>query len=1030
MWIADLSIRRPVMTIMFVGALVLLGAISLPRINMSLFPHVDIPIVTVETTLDGASPATIETEVTDRLEEELFAIGGLDSLRSVSADGYSQIILEFELEEDVNLKSQEVRDKAARALPFLPEGTKQPLVTILDPDSEPIVSIILSGPLPPGELTKVAKNTVKERLQRVPGVGSVQLVGGREREVRVWLNASRMRGYGISVDEISSAIRREHVDIAGGRLEYQGGSSEFTVKTLGEVMSLEELKNITISRSDLSLVRLRDVARVEDGLEDERSYAELNRITGISLEIRKQSGANTVNVARAVSKELEKIQTELPSDISLTPVRDNSRFIESTVRDVSFDIILGIVLVVVVTLFFLLDIRATIIVATAIPTALIPTFFVLYVLDFSLNMMSLIAISLCVGLLVDDALVVLESIYKEIEEGQEPAAAASNGTRKVASAVVASTFAVMAVFLPISFTQGLIGVFMYQYGVTVAVAVGISLIVSLTLTPMLCSRLLKRSIKKSSVFHVVETAHSNLEARYAAAVQAALSARWLVLIVAAMAVAAGVYYAGKVPLSFTAKTDRSEFLATVELPLGTGVAESKRLASELSATIKEFEHVQLVLAVIGSGAQVKTNEIGFYVGLTPKQERSIHQNVIMDEVRIGLTKAVPQAKHVTMTQVPWISGGGFFGSDIDMALSGPDLDKLQLYAERITQAMQESGKFRDIKSSYESGKPEIQVSIDRDRAATLGIPVHSIASAISATMGGKDVASYEEHGDRYDIRLRYDKEYRDHIGTFDLIQFRSSDGSLVDFRSIADVSITDGPVQIDRYNRARKISVSGNAPAGIATGELLEEMDKILANMDLEPAYHTTYLGASEQVREIANSLLFAFMLALLILYMILASQFESFVQPIAIMLTAPLSFVGAFTFLALTNSELSATTQIAMVALMGLVMKNGILLVDQANQSMSRGLAAKEAMIESAQLRLRPVLMTAFTTIFGMIPTALATSDGAELRTSTGIIVIGGLGSSTLLTLFVVPVVYTLIADAKAGLNHLHTHFQLGRNK
>ena len=1018
MWIADLSIRRPVMTVMFVGALVLLGAISMPRVNMSLFPHVDIPIVTVETTLEGASPATMESEVTDRLEEELFAIAGLDSLRSASADGYSQIILEFELETDVNLKAQEVRDKAARAFPFLPEGTKQPLITILDPDSEPIVSIIMSGPLPTGELTKLSKSTVKERLQRVPGVGSVQLVGDREREVRVWLNASRMRGYGTTVDDISAAIRREHVDIAGGRLEYQNGNSEFTVKTLGEVTSIEELKDIAIFRVNQALVRLRDVARLEDGLEDERSYAELDGINGISLEIRKQSGANTVNVARAIRAELEKIRDEIRSDISLTPVRDNSRFIESTVRDVSFDIILGVVLVVAVTLFFLLSIRATIIVATAIPTALIATFFAFYVLDFSINMMSLIAISLCVGLLVDDAVVVLESIYREIEEGQEPAVAASVGTGKVAMAVVASTFAVMAVFLPISFTDGLIGVFMYQYGVTVAVAVGISLIISLTLTPMLCSRLLQRSTTKSSAVHALERAHSRLESSYVSLVRAALSARWLVLIFAGIAVAIGVHYAGKVPLSFTSKADRSEFIAAVELPLGTGIAESKRVASRLSARVKEFEHVQLVFAVIGSGAQTKTNEISFYVGLTPKQERNIHQNLIMDEIRLALTKAAPQAQHITMAQVPWISGGGFFGADLDLALSGPDLDKLQRYSEHIMQARQASGLFRDVKSSYESGKPEIQVSINRDRAAKLGISVHNIASAVGTTMGGKDIASFQEHGDRYDVRLRFDQEYRDHIGTFDLIQLRSSDDSLVDFRSVADVAIKDGPVQIDRYNRARKISVSGNAPAGTAAGELLVAMDRILTDMEFEPGYEATYLGTSEQVREVANSLLFAFMLALLILYMILASQFESFAQPVAIMLTAPLSFVGAFTLLALTNSELSATTQIAMVALMGLVMKNGILLVDQANQSMSRGLAAKDAMIESAKLRLRPVLMTAFSTIFGMIPIALATSDGAELRTSTGIIVIGGLGSSTLLTLFVVPVVFTLIVDSKIRLN------------
>lgn len=1015
MWIADLCIRRPVLTLMIIGALVLLGAISVPRISMSLFPHVDIPIVTVETTLDGASPTTMETEVTDRLEEELIAISGLDSLRSISADGYSQIILEFELEEDASLKAQDVRDKVSRILPLLPADTNQPLVTILDPDSEPIVSIIVSGPLPIGELTSLAKNFVKERLQRVSGVGSVQLVGGREREIRIWLNAPSMRGYGITVDDVTSAIRREHVDIAGGRLEYQGGTSEFTIKTLGEVSNLKELKDITIGRSEQGLIRLRDVARIEDGLQDERSFAELNGSNGISLEIRKQTGKNTVNVARAITSELLTIQSELPQGIALTPVRDNSRFIESTVRDVAIDIVLGVVLVVIVTLIFLLDLRATFIVATAIPTAIIATFFAFYILDFSINLMSLIAISLCVGLLVDDAVVVLESIYQEIESGRSARQAASLGTKKVATAVIAATLSVMAVFLPISFTAGLIGIFMYQYGVTVAVAVAISLLVSLTLTPMLSSRMLRKAENHNLVSKRINSGFAKLEALYVSSVEKALRRRWMVLLIAVVAIFAGVHFAGKVPLSFTSKSDRSEFLATIELPLGTGITETKRVASSINRGLNDFEHIDLVFTVVGSGAQSKTNEISFYFGLTPKQQRSVHQIAIMDEIRAHLKKVVPQAKHIAMAQVPWISGGGFFGTDVDLALSGPDLEQLQIYSDEITQAMSAAGLFRDIKSSFESGKPEVQVTIDRDRAAILGIRVADIARAVGATMGGVDVASYEEHGDRYDIRVRYDSSYRDRLDSFGLIQLRGSDGSLVDFYNVASVSIDSGPVQIDRYNRARKISISANAPAGVATGTLLEKTDEIIAALDLQSGYGTAYLGASEQVREIASSLLFAFLLALVILYMILASQFESFSQPIAIMLTAPLSFVGAFTLLALTNSELSATTQIAMVALMGLVMKNGILLVDQANQSMIAGLNAQQAMAEAARLRLRPVLMTAVSTIFGMIPIALATSDGAELRNSTGIIVIGGLGSSTLLTLFVVPVVYTLLEDAKS---------------
>ncbi|MFK7730202.1 MAG: efflux RND transporter permease subunit [Pseudomonadales bacterium] len=1014
MWIADLCIRRPVLAIMMVGALMGLGFISMGRISIDLFPNVEVPIVTVETVLDGASPGTMETEVTDTLEEEFISIAGVKSLRSVSSDGFSQIIIEFEMAEDPNFKAQEVRDKISQIMPELPDTVKQPVVTMLDSESEPIIAVIVSGPRPAGELTAFAKDVIKERLQRISGVGGVKLVGGREREVRIWLKAPQMRGFGITTNDVVSAVQREHADIPGGRLDSRGGQSELIIKTMGEVVSLREMGEIVITRNGKATVRLKDVAEIDDGLEDERSYSELNEKAGVSLEIRKQSGTNTVDIARAIKDELTKLATEIPPDIEVTALRDSSRFIESSVRDVSYDILLGVALVVIVTLCFLLSIRATLIVATAIPTALIATFFAFYLLDFSINMISLIAISLCVGLLVDDAIVVLESIHREVEAGRDLREAASVGTRNVATAVIAATLAVMAVFLPITFTSGLIGVFFYQYGMTVSIAVALSLFISITLTPMLSSRLLKKSEGHKGLFALLDRAYTQLETTYVKSVRFTLRTRWLALLLASAAVAIGVYFAGKVPLAFTSSTDRSEFLATVELPLGTGIAASRLVAARVNNAMQDQEHINLVFTVIGSGAQAKANEISFYFGLTPKQQRNIHQKVVMDRAREVLNEAVPEVKHISIAEVPWLSGSGLFGADIALALSGPDLEQLRKYADGITSQMEASGIFKDTKSSYEPGKPEVQVTIKRGRAADLGISVRDIAASVGATMGGIDIASYEEFGNRYDIRLRYAESYRDQISKFDLIQLRSADGTLIDFNNVAEVNVTSGPAQIDRYNRARKIELSGNAPPGYASGDLMDKMDEIISGLDLAPGYETAYLGSSEQITEIAEAMLFAVMLSLVSLYMILASQFNSYTQPIVIMLTAPLSFAGAFSLLALTNSALSVTTQIALVALMGLVMKNGILLVDYANQAVARGLSASEAMLEAAHLRLRPILMTAFSTIFGMIPIALATSDGAELRTGMGVIVIGGLISSTFLTLFVVPVVYTLLADAK----------------
>lgn len=1012
MWLSDLCIRRPVLACMMIGGLLVLGMISMGRVGIDLFPSVEFPYISIETTLDGASPGTVETEMTDPLEEEVVAISGIESLQSVSSEGYSQLYVEFGLSENVDVKAQDVRDKINLATPNLPEGIDLPKVSKTDPDSEPILTIMLSGPLSIRELTTFAEDQVKERLQRVPGVGGIQIVGGREREIRIWLDALKLRGFGITVDDVINAIRREHAEIPGGRMDYKGGLSEYTIKTKGEVNRVQDFENIVVVQKGQGFVRVRDVARVENGLEDERSYAELDGVPGVSLGVRRQSGTNTVEVARAIKAEIEKIRAEAPSDIRLVVARDVSRFIESSVRDVTFDIILGIGLVVVVTLAFLLSIRATLIVATAIPTAIITTFFAFYTLDFTINMITMVAISLTVGLLVDDAIVVLESIHREVELGSDPKVAASKGTKNVAAAVVAATLSVMAVFLPIAFMSGIIGKFFYQYGLTIAVAVAISLFVSLTLTPMLSSKLLKQNTGHGFLFRVFDGGYTLLEQFYRRALAISFRVRWLVLIIAGASVYMGIHFAAQIPIAFQSKTDRSEFLSIVELPLGTGIVETKRIGARVGKAIGALDNVDLVFLSIGAGAQGKTNVIDYYIGITPKAERDINQQEILDRVREEITAVVPEAKFVGMKEISWSSSSNFFTADVEVALRGPDLEKLNAYSEIMMSEMQRSGKFVDIKSTFELGKPEVQVLIDRDRASDLGISIRDIASTVRATMGGSDITTFEEFGSRYDVRARMEESYRDDLSKFGFLQIRAADGTLVDFRSVAEVVLASGPAQIDRLNRSRKISVLGNAPAGLAVGDLINEMDDIISGLDLEAGYEASYQGASEQVGETIQAILFAFGLALVALYMILAGQFNSFAQPIVIMSTAPLSFVGAFTLLALTGSELSLFAQIGMVALMGLVMKNGILLVDYANQAIDRGQTAKEAMLEAGQLRLKPVLMTATSTIFGMIPIAIATSDGAEFRTAMGIIVIGGLLSSTLLTLFVVPTVYTLFDD------------------
>ncbi|MBV1906380.1 MAG: efflux RND transporter permease subunit [Pseudomonadales bacterium] len=1014
MLVADIAIRRPVMTVMVISSLILLGAISIGRLGVDLFPKVEFPYIIVQTKLDGASPEVIETEVTDLLEEEINATEGIKSLTSVSSDGFSSVRIEFKLDANPDVKAQEVRHKVDRVLSELPAETEAPVVQKMDPDADPIVTIMISGDMAIRELTEFADKQIKERLQRLEGVGGVAIVGGREREIRIWVNALKLRSYQVSVQDIINAVRREHAEIPGGRLDVNKGYGEYTLKTKGELTHFEDFGEIVVAKRGRGIIRLKDLARVSNGMEDERTYAEFNGKQGVALEVRRQSGKNTVAVVQQVQKELAKIRAEAPKNINIVTAKDISRFISSSIEDVKYDLMLGIVLVVIVTLCFLLNMRATVIVAAAIPTSLISTFFAFYVLDFSINMMTMMALSVAIGILVDDAIVVLESIYTHLEQGMRPMEAASKGTAKVGGAVVAGTLSIMGVFVSVAFIEGVVGRFFHQYGLTIVFSVGISLLVSLTLTPMLCSRWLKDPQEPRGLFAVFENMYQVIESAYKRVLAFALKHSWSVLLLALLSIFVGAEFASRIPMSFASKTDRSEFSAFVEMPLGTGIEETKRVGHEVAKIISGVEHVNLVFMAIGSGAVSKTNNIDFYIGLTHKSERDIPSELIMDQVRSAVVNAVPQAKTAQMADIPWIGGGGggMFNSDMHVVLQGPELSTLQSLSEHLLIEMQKQDIYRDIRTTFDLSKPEVHIEIDRKRAADLGISVRDLATTIRATAGGQDVATYQEGGSRYDVRLRLEEYDRDKLQKLNLIQIRSADGNLIDLASVATFKINRVPVQIDRRDRSRQISVMAMAAPGIAVGSLKEHMDAVLADLELPSGYTAIYSGTSEQLEETGQAIAFAFGMALIALYMILASQFNSFGQPMVIMLTAPLSFIGAFATVYMLDAELSLFAQIGLIALMGLVMKNGILLVDYANQLRPEGFSAHDAMLNAGKLRLRPVLMTAFSTIFGMIPVAFSTSDGAEFRTALGLIIIGGLASSTLLTLLVVPVAYTLYDD------------------
>jgi len=1018
MWISDISIRRPVFAVMLIGALVALGWISLGRLGVDLFPKVEFPVVAISTTLEGASPETIESEVSDSIEEQVNTISGTQNLSSTSSEGLSTVIIEFELDEDINAKAQDVRDKVSLARANMPVDSEQSIVQKTDPDSQPIMSVMIAGDIPIRDLTRFADKTVKEHLQRISGVGSIRVVGGRDREIRIWLDAVKLRSYAVTADDVISALRREHAEIPGGRLETEGLLTEFSVKTMGEVTSVAEFGDIVIAFRDDGLpTRVGDVARIEDGMEDSRSYAELDGKPGISLEVRRQSGRNTVEVARAIREELENIRALAPPGVRIVTARDTSQFIEAAANDVFEDISLGVVLVVMVTLAFLLSFRATLIVAVAMPTALISSFFAFYVMGFTINMMTLMALSIAVGLLVDDAIVVLESIYRKLDEGHPPMEAASLGVKQVGVAVFAGTASVCAVFVPIAFMEGVVGRFFFQYGLAITFSVLVSLLTSITLTPMLCSRLLDRAADNQENMGAIARFFDNgyrwLEDFYRRTLGLALRFRWVVVLGAVATIALGIMVARTLPVAFDSKSDRSEFLANMDLPFGVGVAQTRQIASRVAAQLADVAHVHTVFYTIGAGEQGRVNEAAFFIGVTAKADRDVHIETLMDNVRKEMVRAAPEADSVSVTEVPWIAGGGFSNFELMYTIRGSDLAVLQQRTDIIMARMRETRSFADVQSSFETGKPEVQVAINRGRAADLGVSMRTLAESIRALVGGTDVTTYEEFGSRYDVRVRLEENQRNDVTKLEMIQIRSVDGRLIDIANLADFNIEAGPAQIERQNRTRRIAIVANTPEGVALGDAAEKLEEIIAEVGLPAGYLWSAEGKAKRMKENQEAISFAFMLALTALYMILASQFNSFAQPVIIMLTAPLSFVGAFIALKLSGLELTMFAQIGLLALMGLVMKNGILLVDYANQLRDQLGSARDAMIEAGPVRLRPVLMTAFSTIFGMIPVAFSVSQGAEFRNAMGYLVIGGLASSTFLTLLVIPVAYTLMDDA-----------------
>lgn len=1026
MWLVELSIRRQVFAVMIIAALVGLGMLSMDRIGVALFPNIELPYVSVTTVLEGASPETMESEISDIIEESINTIDGIESLQSFSSEGLSRVLVEFDLQEDVNIKVQDVRDKVQIARANLPADAKPSIVDKVDPDATPIISVLIAADRPIREITAFAEDIAKEELQRIPGVGSVNMVGGREREIRIWLDNDRLRSFGISAEDVHRAIQRENIEIPGGLLEVDQGRHEFGIKTIAEARSTKEFSELPIAYHDNGvLLRVKDVAAVEDALEDARSAAFLNSKRGVSLDVRKQSGRNSVEVANAVKETVTRLRSLAPKGMNIIVTRDTSKFVKSSVRDVSTDIQIAILLVTLVTFLFLLNYRATLIVIIAIPTSLVATFFGFYVMGFTINLTTLLALTVAIGLLVDDAIVVIESIFKELEAGKPPMQAALDGTNKVGLAVLAGTAATLAVFVPIAFMGGVVGRLFLQYGLAVVFSVSVSLLVALTLTPMLASRWLKTA-EIDSRFRPIDNFWKGVDKAYSRIVVQAIRYRYFVLLIAIASLFVGAWFAANVPKGFISRTDRSEFLGSVELPLGTGMNSAEKVASQISDAFLDIKYVDDVFISIGAGAQGSTNKLDLYVSISPKKDRygkaGGDQFEIMDKARAALIIAAPDTLKTSISEVPWV-GGTNSSIDIDLILRGSDLNLIGRYADEIASKMKTSPLFSDSRTTFVNGRPEAQIIVSRERAADQGVSARAIATTARIALGGLDTASFEDGGKRYDVRLRLQENQRQSLQDLSQVQVTAMNGKLVDLGAVSEFTFASGPAQIDRFDRVRKISVHASAATGIALGEATDALLSIIEQNP--PPDGVSYLvdGMADSMQDTVAAIVFALIIALLSLYMVLASQFNSFSQPLIIMLTAPLSFSGAFAGLYFFGLELSLFAQIGLIGLMGIVMKNGILLVDRANQLMDGGMPGREAIAQACPERLRPVLMTALSAIFGMIPVAIASSDAAEWRNELGALIIGGLTTSTLLTLVVVPAAFMLPRDLARIVNVGYGH-------